>query len=87
MQEIVLKGIDEKIYHETLNNGLQTYMVVNEKVNNFYMTLSVKYGSVDTEFKCGKDNTWTKVHNGVAHFLEHVNFNEGDGQTDRKSVV
>ncbi len=81
MQEIVLKGIDEKIYHETLNNGLQTYMVVNEKVNNFYMTLSVKYGSVDTEFKCGKDNTWTKVHNGVAHFLEHVNFNEGDGQT------
>lgn len=81
MQEIVLKGIDEKIYYEKIDNGLPVYMIVNEKVNNFYMTLSVKYGSVETEFKCKGEKEWTKVHNGVAHFLEHVNFNEGENAT------
>lgn len=81
MQEIVLKGIDEKIYYEQLDNGLPVYMLVNDKVNNFYMTLSAKYGSIDTEYKCKGDKEWTKVHNGVAHFLEHVNFNEGENET------
>ena len=55
MQEIVLKGIDEKIYYDKCDNGLPIYMLVNDKVNNFYMTLSVKYGSIDTEFKCKGD--------------------------------
>ena len=81
MQEIVLKGIDEKIYYDKCDNGLPIYMLVNDKVNNFYMTLSVKYGSIDTEFKCKGDTEYTKVHDGVAHFLEHVNFNEPDGTT------
>lgn len=81
MQEIVLKGIDEKMYYDICDNGLPIYMLVNEKVNNFYMTLSVKYGSIDTEFKCKGDSEYTKVHDGVAHFLEHVNFNEPDGST------
>lgn len=81
MKEIVLKGIDEKIYTDTLDNGLSVYMLVNEKVNNFYMSLSVKYGSIDTEFKAKGDKEYTKVHDGVAHFLEHVNFNEGEGKT------
>ncbi len=81
MQEIILKGCDEKILTETLDNGLQVYMLVNEKVNNFYMTLSVKYGSVDTEYKCKGEKEYRQVHNGVAHFLEHVNFNEGEGLT------
>ncbi len=81
MKEIILKGIDEKIYYEKMDNGLPVYMLVNDKVNNFYLTLSVKYGSIDTEFKCDGDKTYTKVHDGVAHFLEHVNFNEPDGTT------
>ena len=46
MQEIILNGVDEKVLCETLENGLSVYMLVNEKVNNFYMTLSVKYGSM-----------------------------------------
>lgn len=81
MQEIVLKGIDEKIYYDVCDNGLPVYMLVNDKVNNFYMTLSVKYGSIDTEFKCKGDSDYTVVHDGVAHFLEHVNFNEPGGAT------
>ena len=81
MEEIVLKGIDEKLYYDKCDNGLPVYMWVNEKVNNFYMTLSVKYGSCDTEFKTKGDKEYTKVHDGIAHFLEHVNFNEGENKT------
>ena len=81
MKEIILKGIDEKVYYDKCDNGLPVYMLVNDKVNNFYITLSVKYGSVDTEFKSKGESEFTKVHDGVAHFLEHVNFNESDGTT------
>ena len=81
MQEIILKGIDEKILYDVCDNGLPIYMLVNDKVNNFYMTLSVKYGSIDTEFKCKGDDEYTRVHDGVAHFLEHVNFNEPGNTT------
>jgi predicted Zn-dependent peptidase len=79
MEEIKLKGLDEVVYYEKLDNGLPVYMLVNKHVNNFYITLSVKYGSVDTEYKVG--NKEIKVHDGVAHFLEHVNFNESEGIT------
>lgn len=81
MEEITLKGIDEKLYYDKCANGLPVYMWVNEKVNNFYITLSVKYGSCDTEFKNKGDKEYTKVHDGIAHFLEHVNFNEGENKT------
>ncbi len=81
MQEIILKGIDEKLYYDKCDNGLPVYMLVNEKVNNFYITLSVKYGSIDTEYKVKGDKNYKKVHDGTAHFLEHVNFNESDGFT------
>ena len=80
MEQIKIKGIDEVVYHEVLDNGLPVYMLVNKHVNSFYITLSVKYGSIHTEFKNNRGEEY-KVHDGVAHFLEHVNFNEKDGYT------
>ena len=81
MKEIKLKGIDEVIYYDECDNGLPIYMWVNDKVNNFYMTLSVKYGSIDTEFKTNDSDEYVKVSDGIAHFLEHVKFNESDTTT------
>lgn len=81
MKEIKLKGIDEVIYYDECENGLPIYMWVNEKVNNFYATLNVKYGSVDTEFKNNDTKDYVKVSEGIAHFLEHVKFNESDDST------
>jgi len=80
MEEIKLKGIDETVFYKKLDNGLPVYMLVNKNVSSFYITFSVKYGSIDTEFTNNENNT-IKVHDGVAHFLEHVNFNEKDGYT------
>lgn len=77
MKEIKLKGLNEIIYYDECENGLPIYMWVREKGKGYYMTLSVKYGSIDTEFKIGNKNY--QVPNGVAHFLEHLNFQEKDG--------
>ena len=79
MKEIVLEGLDEKIYEYTTKTGLKIYMWVNEKVNSCLMTLSVKYGSIHTKFKVGKKTY--EVPNGVAHFLEHIKFNINENST------
>lgn len=79
MKEIVLEGLDEKIYEYTTKTGLKIYMWVNEKVNSCLMTLSVKYGSIHTKFKVGKKVY--EVPNGVAHFLEHIKFNINENST------
>lgn len=79
MKEIKLNKLKEVIYYDVCDNGLEIYMWTNEKVNNYYATLNVKYGSCDTKFKI-KDKEY-KVSNGVAHFLEHINFHESDGTT------
>ncbi len=81
MKEIVFKGLDEKLYIDKCDNGMPIYMVVNDLVNNFYITLNVKYGSVDTEFKIDGSEEYLKVPDGIAHYLEHVNFNISDDET------
>ena len=77
MKEIKLKGLNETIYYDEIANGLPIILWVHEKAKGYYLTLSVKYGSIDTEFRVGNKNM--SVPNGVAHFLEHLNFQEEDG--------
>ena len=73
MKEIVLEGLNEKIFEYTTKSGLKVYMWVNEKVTTTLMNLSVKYGSIHNKFKIGKKIY--EVPNGIAHFLEHIKFN------------
>ena len=77
MEEIIIKGIDEKVYHDRSDNGLDIYMWVNEKVSNYYITYTTRYGALDTEFKLKNSKKVYKVPNGTAHFLEHIKFNTG----------
>ena len=79
MNEIKLKGLNETIYEDVCDNGLKIYMWVNKRVNTFYGTLSVKYGSIYNKFKI--NNKMYETPPGVAHFLEHVKFNESDDTT------
>ena len=85
MKEIVLDGLDEKIYEYTTKCGLKVYMWVNEKVNSTLMSLSVKYGSIHTKFKVGK-KVYT-VPNGLAHFLEHIKFNMKEDVTAHDEFI
>ena len=73
MKEIVIKGLDEKIYEHETPEGLKIYIWQNTKLKGSYMTLSVPYGSIHTHFKV--NNKTYKVPNGTAHFLEHIKFN------------
>ena len=79
MNKIEIKGIEEIIYHETLSNGLNIYLLPNTNVKNFYITFNTHFGSMYTEFKCAGDKSYTKVPNGIAHYLEHLMFNMPNG--------
>ena len=77
MKKLILKGLDEVVFCDKCKNGLNIYMCVNKKVKNFYATLNVKYGAIDTEFSV--NNKIIKTPKGIAHFLEHLKFNQPDG--------
>ena len=79
MNKIELKGLDTSVYTETLDNGLQIFVVPNENVNKVYVTYSTKLGSVYDEFVPKGEKEFVKVPLGVAHFLEHKVFEQEDG--------
>lgn len=79
MEKIIIKGLKEEVYYEKLPSGLDVYLWQNEKCNSFFASLNVKYGSIHTDFKLKKSKKTYHVPNGVAHFLEHLNFNSKEG--------
>lgn len=79
MKEIIIKGLNEKVYEHETSEGLKIYLWQNEKIKGTYMSLTVPYGSIHTQFKVENKNY--QVPNGVAHFLEHVKFNLAKDQT------
>ncbi len=74
MKKTKLAGLEETIITETLSNGLKVFLLPNNKVKNFYITFSTKFGSKDTEFKKTNSKKTISVPNGTAHFLEHLTF-------------
>ena len=69
MEEHTFKRVDEKIYKEVLDNGLEVYLYKTDKTKNFYITISVKYGARITKYKV--NDKVVDVIPGSAHFLEH----------------
>ena len=43
-------GTDQKIYVETLENGLKVVLLPFENKKNYYVSYTAKYGSVDLNF-------------------------------------
>ena len=78
MELIKLKVIDEIIYHETLENGLNIYIYKNpnfQKKSAFFQT---KYGSLNNDFIPIGENELKSFPLGIAHFLEHKLFESED---------
>ena len=61
--------VDEIIYSKELSNGFTLYFYPTNKTNNFYITVSVKYGA--KVMKYSLNNKTFNVIPGSAHFLEH----------------
>ena len=74
MKKINLKGINETIYYEKLENGLDVYLYPKKDIYNNYVTFTTKFGSIYNEFVPIDSDEMIKVPYGVAHFLEHKVF-------------
>ncbi|MFD2670037.1 EF-P 5-aminopentanol modification-associated protein YfmH [Marinicrinis sediminis] len=70
--------IQEKLYVETLANGLTVYVLPKKGFQKTYATFATRYGSIDRDFQVeGKERV--QVPDGIAHFLEHKMFEEPKG--------
>jgi len=79
MKTIELVGLDQNVYYEKLENGLEVYLIPYKNKSNYTMHYLTKYGSVQTTFiPYGKSKKIT-VPDGIAHFLEHKMFEQEDG--------
>lgn len=78
MKKINLKGLDIAAYTETLNNGLEVFMIPYENKKNYFISYATRFGSDVLEFTDTKKKTH-KPPLGVAHFLEHKMFEEESG--------
>lgn len=79
MKKIKLNHIDEYVYYEQLENGLDVYLYVKEGCTNNYVTFTTKFGSIHNEFVPNGKSKMTRVPHGVAHFLEHKVFAQEKG--------
>lgn len=80
MEKIIMKKIDEVIYHEELENGLNVYIYKKNgfaKKGAFFVT---HYGSSNNEFVPTCENEMVSFPKGIAHFLEHKLFESSDNE-------
>lgn len=78
MKKISLKGLDIDAYTETLNNGLEVFMIPYDNKKNYFISYATRFGSDVLEFTDDKKKNH-KPPLGVAHFLEHKMFEEESG--------
>lgn len=79
MEKISFDQLQEELYYEKLDNGLDVYILPKKGFNKTYATFTTKYGSIDNHFQPPEKNEFVKVPDGIAHFLEHKLFEKEDG--------
>jgi predicted Zn-dependent peptidase len=70
--------LQETLWHEKLDNGLEVFILPKSGFTKTYATFTTRYGSIDNHF-IPPGGTETKVPDGIAHFLEHKMFEEPEG--------
>ena len=79
MEKIEFSQLNEEIFHEKMDNGLQVYILPKKGFNKTFATFTTNYGSIDNHFKPLEQSEFVKVPDGIAHFLEHKLFEKEDG--------
>ncbi|QFT88930.1 Putative zinc protease AlbF [Bacillus sp. THAF10] len=79
MEKIEFNQLSEALYHETLDNGLEVYLLPKDGFHKTYATFTTKYGSIDNHFVPLGSDDFTTVPDGIAHFLEHKLFEKEHG--------
>lgn len=76
MELIDYPNYGEKLYVQTLANGLTVYLQPKAGFNKTTAVLGVNYGSVDSAFMLNGEKVVQPA--GIAHFLEHKMFDKKD---------
>lgn len=81
MKTIKLDIIDENIYYDKLDNGLEIYLIKKEKFNSSFVSFLTNFGGLDLEFIPINEDKMVKMPSGIAHFLEHKLFEQENGES------
>ncbi|MGP4072184.1 EF-P 5-aminopentanol modification-associated protein YfmH [Piscibacillus sp. B03] len=79
MNKFEIPRINEHMYHEQLENGLDVFLLPKPEVEKTFAIFSTKYGSIDQTFTPIGETEKVTVPDGIAHFLEHKMFEKEDG--------
>lgn len=79
MEKKMYPQINEVLYTEVLDNGLTVYLLPKNDYHKTYGLFTTNYGSIDNEFVPLGSSEFTRVPDGIAHFLEHKMFEKEDG--------
>lgn len=84
MKKIFYPSINETLYTGILDNGLEVTLLPKPDFHKTYGLFTTNYGSIDNEFIPLGHNSFTKVPDGIAHFLEHKLFEKEDEDVFQK---
>ena len=79
MIETKIDGADLTLYEETFKNNLKVYYVPIPNKKEYFISYVTKFGSNTLSYQSGK--TTTNLPLGIAHFLEHKNFEQENNET------
>lgn len=77
MNKVHYETLNETVYTEILENGLQVVLIPKNKYSKTYGIFTTNFGSIDNQFVPINDDKEIKIPDGIAHFLEHKLF-EGE---------
>lgn len=79
MNKRYYSNIDETLYHEVLDNGLDVYIIKKEGFTNKCAYFASKFGSFNTGDRLVFEDREIEIIGGLAHFLEHRVFDYKKG--------
>lgn len=83
MEQVRFDQLNESLYYEKMENGLEVYVLPKNGFSKSYVTFTTKYGSIDNHF-IPPGQQEVRVPDGIAHFLEHKMFEKEDGDVFQK---
>ena len=79
MKKINLSIVNEVLFYEKLDNGIDVYIIKKDNFHSSYASFLTKFGGKDIEFIPINEKEMVKMPSGIAHFLEHKLFEQEDG--------
>lgn len=78
MRKVEYARLEETLYHDRLDNGLEVFVLPKPGFTKTYATFATRFGSIDNRFRVDGGDV-IAVPDGLAHFLEHKMFEEPEG--------